>query len=60
MANLESTLVVAPQTESLLSQNHVVVKAAIIFAPVAMLAALLLCLSTQGAPEIDLSVLAAP
>jgi hypothetical protein len=59
MANLESTLTVQ-QTGSLPSKNRKFEKVAIILVPAAMLAALLVCVSTQGAPPIDLSVLVAP
>jgi hypothetical protein len=59
MANLESTLTVS-QTESLPTKNRTFDKAAIVLVPTAMLAALLLCITTQGAPAIDLSVLVAP
>jgi hypothetical protein len=60
MSNLESTLIVTPQTEPLPAENRIIEKVAIVLASAAMLAALLVCISTQGAPEIDLSVLVAP
>jgi hypothetical protein len=58
MSTLETLIV--PQTESLLTKNHILAKAAILLVPAAMLAALFLCISTQGAPAIDLSNLVAP
>jgi hypothetical protein len=60
MSNVESTLIVAPQTESLPAQNRILEKVAIILLLAAMLAALLMCILTQGAPAIDLNVLVAP
>ncbi len=60
MSNLESTLIVTPQTESLPPQNRLFEKVFMILVPAAMLAALLVCIATQGAPAIDLSILVAP
>jgi hypothetical protein len=60
MSNLESTLIVVPQTEPLPAENRIIQKLAIVLVPAAMLAALLLCISTQGAPVIDLGALVAP
>jgi hypothetical protein len=58
MSNLQSTWLV-PQTR-LLSAKKVFAKAAIILATVATIAALLVCISMQGAPAIELNNLVAP
>ncbi len=60
MSNLESTLIVLPATQSSPSKRNTFAKAALLLVPVAMIAALLVCISVQGAPEIDLSNLVAP
>ncbi len=59
MSNLESTLVLPP-TQSLPAKKQTFAKAAIILIPAIMIAALLVCISLQGAPAIDLSNLVAP
>jgi hypothetical protein len=59
MSNLQSTVIVSPQTDSI-DKRSLLAKAAIILMAASMIAALLVCLSIQGAPAIDLSNLVAP
>jgi hypothetical protein len=59
VSNLESTLVLSP-TNSLPAKKQTFANAAIILLPVIMIATLLVCISMQGAPAIDLSNLVAP
>ncbi len=61
MSNPESALIVLPPTQSLpAAEKRTVSNVAMMLIPAAMLAALLVCISMQGAPEIDLSNLVAP
>jgi hypothetical protein len=57
---LETTLAVVPKKRSLMSEKYSFAKTAIILAFCSTIAALLLCIFTQGAPLIDLSNLVAP
>ncbi len=58
--NLETTLALVPKKRSLKSENYSFANTTIILAYCSMIAALLVCIFTQGAPLIDLSNLVAP
>jgi hypothetical protein len=58
--NLETTLALVPKKRSLNFEKYSLANTAIILAFCSTIAALLVCISTQGAPPIDLSNLVAP
>jgi hypothetical protein len=60
VSNLDSTLTVPAPAHSLPANKQTSANAAIILIPIIMIAALLVCISIQGAPAIDLSNLVGP
>ncbi len=58
--NVETTLALVPKKRSLKSEKYSFAKAAIILGFCGAIAALFMCIFTQGAPLIDLSNLVAP
>jgi hypothetical protein len=58
--NLEATLTLAPEHRSSATEKSSFAYTAIILALCSTIAALVLCISTQGAPLIDLSNIAPP